>query len=287
LGAGPILFAVSLSRRAAILASALVALVASAAPAEAATRTAASSNWAGYAVSRSGVTFKRVSGTWVQPKASCSSGRRRYSAYWLGLGGLHTTSTALEQIGTEADCAGGSATYSVWYELVPSDPVTLKMTVRPGDTLSASVTVTGHTVKLYLANRTRGTVFSKTLQASKVDVTSAEWIAEAPSECDGSGNCDTLPLADFGTASFANARATSATGHTGTITDAAWSAVKITLTSDSRGRGGGPGFVTDGSGAASATPAELNETGDAFAVTYDQGNDATDGGPPFDWTRQP
>ena len=283
------LLPVTLSRRAAILATALVALVASAPAAEAATRTATSSNWAGYAVSKSGVTFKRVSGTWVQPKASCSTGRRRYSAYWLGLGGLHTTSSALEQIGTEADCAGGKATYSVWYELVPDDPVELNLTVRPGDTISAAVTVTGHTVKLYLANRTRGTTFSKTLQASKVDVTSAEWIAEAPSACDDGGNCDTLPLAAFGTASFANARATSSTGHTGTITDPAWSAVKITLTSDRR-RGGGPGFVTDGTGSATATPAELNETGDAFSVTYDGGDGTSTGAtgaPPFAWARQP
>jgi hypothetical protein len=259
---------VTLSRRAAVLAATLVALVASAPAAEAATRSATSSNWAGYAASSSGVTFKRVSGTWVQPKVSCGTGRRRYSAYWLGLGGLHTTSSALEQIGTEADCAGGKATYSVWYELVPDDPVELKLTVRPGDTISAAVTVTGHTVKLYLANRTRGTTFTKTLQASKVDVTSAEWIAEAPSVCDDSGNCDTLALANFGTASFANARATSTTGHTGTITDPAWSAVKITLTSE-RGRHGGPGFMTDGAGSATATPAELNATGDAFAVTYE------------------
>jgi Peptidase A4 family len=267
---------VTLSRRAALLAATLVALVASAPAAEAATRSATSSNWAGYATSRSGVTFKRVSGSWVQPKISCSSVRRRYSAYWLGLGGLHTTSTALEQIGTEADCGGGKATYSAWYELVPDDPVNLKLTVRPGDTISAAVTVSGHSVKLYLANRTRGTTFSQTLKASKVDVTSAEWIAEAPSACDDSGNCDTLPLANFGTASFANARATSSTGHTGTITDPAWSAVKITLTSD-RVRRGGPGFMSDGSGSATATPAELNPTGDAFAVSFDDGAGADDG----------
>ncbi len=272
----------SVVRRIAVLAAAFAASAASAVPAEAATRTATSSNWAGYAVSKPGVSFKRVSGTWVQPKVSCSNVRRRYSAYWLGLGGLHTTSTALEQIGTEADCAGGQASYSVWYELVPSDPVELKMTVRPGDTISASVTVTGHTVKLYLANRTRGTVFSKQLTASKIDVSSAEWIAEAPSACDDRGNCDTLPLADFGTASFAGARATSTTGHIGTITDPAWSAVAITLTSDRRA-GGGPGFVSDGSGSASASPAELNETGDGFAVTYGQGSES----PPVATGRQP
>jgi hypothetical protein len=276
---------VSFARRIALLATSLVAVAASAAPAEAATRTATSSNWAGYAVSRSGVTFKRVSGTWVQPKASCNTGRRRYSAYWLGLGGLHTYSKALEQIGTEADCAGGKAFYSAWYELVPDDPVALKMTVRPGDTMSASVTVTGHTVKLFLANRTRDTVFSRQLQAATIDVTSAEWIAEAPSVCDGSG-CETLPLADFGSASFASAQATSTTGHAGTITDPAWSPLAITLSSD-RHRRGGPGFVTDGVGVVSASPAELNETGDAFAVTYDRGDATTTSAPQVAATRQP
>jgi hypothetical protein len=281
----PILWFVSLVRRIAVLAGSLVALVASATPAEAATRTDVSSNWAGYAVSKSGVTFKRVSGNWVQPKASCGSGSRRYSAYWLGLGGLHSYSKALEQIGTEADCAGGRAIYSAWYELVPSDPVGLKMTVRPGDTMSASVTVTGHTVKLFLANRTRGTVFSEQLVADKVDVTSAEWIAEAPSACDATG-CETLPLADFGTASFANARATSTTGHAGAIADPAWSPLAITLSSD-RHRRGGPGFVFDGGGAVSATPAALSATGDAFLVTYERSNDATAATAPVAATRQP
>jgi peptidase A4-like protein len=277
---------VSFARRIALLATSLLAVAASATPAEAAaTRTATSSNWAGYAVSRSGVTFKRVSGTWVQPQASCTTGRRRYSAYWLGLGGLHTYSKALEQIGTEADCAGGKAFYSAWYELVPNDPVSLRMTVRPGDTMSASVTVTGHTVKLFLANRTRGTAFSRQLQAATVDVTSAEWIAEAPSVCDGTG-CATLPLADFGSASFANSQATSTTDHAGTITDPVWSPLAITLSSG-RGRHGGPGFITDGLGTASATPAELNATGDAFAVTYTRGDATATSAPRSAATRQP
>jgi Peptidase A4 family len=285
LDAQPILWFVNVARRTAVLTASVVAVLAPGSPAEASTRTATSSNWAGYSVSRSGVTFKRVSGTWVQPKASCDSGRRRYSAYWLGLGGLHTYSKALEQVGTEADCAGGKAFYSAWYELVPDDPVALKMTVRPGDTLSASVTVTGHTVKLYLANRTRGTVFTTQLQAAQLDVTSAEWIAEAPSVCDGSG-CDTLPLADFGTATFAKAQATSTNGHAGTINDPAWSPLAISLSSDHRGRGGS-GFVTDGFGTVSATPAELNPTGDAFAVTYERGNGTATTAPPVATTRQP
>ena len=76
--------------------------------------TTTSSNWAGYATSSPGVSFRHVSGTWVAPAAHCGSGGRRYSAVWLGLGGLHTTSKALEQVGTEADCAGGKGYDSAW-----------------------------------------------------------------------------------------------------------------------------------------------------------------------------
>src|SRR5262249_43116892 len=195
-----------------------------------------------------------------------------------------STSKALEQIGTEADCAGGQAQYSIWYELVPAAPVTLKMTVRPGDTISASVSVSGHTVKLYLANQTRGTVFSKQLQVSQIDRSSPEGIAGPPWACAGAGTGETLPLTNFGSASFGTAQATSSTGHVGTITAPAWSAVKITLTTDRFGHGG-PGFLTDGGGSASATPAQLNTTGDAFAVLYDEGN--TSQSAPVATTRQP
>jgi hypothetical protein len=144
--------------------------------------------------------------------------------------------------------------------------VKLDLAVRPGDTMSAAVTVDGHSVRLFIANRTRGTSFTKRLTAAEVDVSSAEWIVEAPADCGDNGGCRALPLADFGTTPFAGARATSATGHAGTITDPAWSAVAITLTP-----GRGPGamrFAPDG-GAGSATPADLSPAGDAFTVTYE------------------
>ena len=265
-------------RRLALLASLAAPLLAAPASADAATVT--SSNWAGYAVSKPGVKFRRVAATWVQPQASCTaSGRRRYSAAWLGLGGYHTYSKALEQIGTEADCTPkGTPSYSAWYELVPSAPVDIDLTIRPGDTVSASVTVTGRTVKLYLANRTRGTVFSKQLTADSIDVTSAEWIVEAPSACYGN-RCDTLPLANFGSATFASARATSATGHAGAINDSAWSATSIALRSDSGRAFGGGRFASD-DGAGGATPGGLTPTGDGFAVTYEEATATPEPSPP-------
>jgi Peptidase A4 family len=254
-------------RRLALLVTLAATLLAAPSAADAASTT--SSNWAGYAVSKPGVKFRRVAATWVMPKANCTAtGRRRYSAAWLGLGGYHTTSTALEQIGTEADCtAKGTPSYSAWYELVPDDPVDIDLTIKPGETVSASVTVSGDTVKLYLANRTRGTVFTKQLTADRIDVTSAEWIVEAPSACYGD-RCETLPLANFGSTSFANAKATSTTGHQGTISDPAWSAISIALRAD-RGRAFGGRFAAD-SGSGGASPGDLSATGDGFAVVYEE-----------------
>ncbi len=255
------------ARRSVLLAIVVVLVLAAPAASQAASWATTSTNWAGYAVSKPGTRFGRVSATWVAPAVSCSAGGRRYSAAWLGLGGLHTTASALEQIGTEADCAGGKGYYSAWYELVPAAPVQLKLTIRPGDMISASVTVSGHTVKLFLANHTRGTSFATQLQVAQVDVSSAEWVVEAPSACGDNGGCQALPLAAFKATTFANLKATSATGHTGTISDPAWSNVAITLSPHRRAR-----TMRFGSDVASvdATPVGLSPGGDAFTVTLQQ-----------------
>jgi hypothetical protein len=239
-------------------------------PAAADAATTTSSNWAGYAVSRSGVKFQHVAATWVVSPATCSAtGRRHFSASWLGLGGYHTTSTALEQIGTEVDCtARGTPSYAAWYELVPAAPVDIHLTVKPGDTVSASVTVSGHTVKLFLANRTRGTRFSKQLTADRIDLTSAEWIVEAPSACYGD-RCVTLPLANFGTTTFAGANATTTTGHQGTVTDPAWKATTIAMRAGGRHAFGGGRFAADDA-MGGASPGELSAACDGFVVAYEE-----------------
>jgi Peptidase A4 family len=216
--------------------------------------TSPSSNWAGYAVSSADpsapVTYSSVSGTWVQPAASCSASSAAYSAFWVGLGGY--SGSALEQIGTETDCmASGRATYSVWYELVPAASVPVKLKVFPGNRISANVTVNGQLVIVNLKNLTRKTSFTKRLFMSAPDVSSAEWIAEAPSACTSSGQCKTLPLANFGTVSFTSALALLAAGHGGAIVDDAWASTAIELRA----------FT-------GAVPSELAPDGASFSVTW-------------------
>jgi Peptidase A4 family len=224
-----------------------------------------SSNWAGYAVHRAGVRFSKVLAAWTQPTVNCSAGHPTYSALWVGLGGYSESSNALEQIGSEVDCkASGHISSSAWYELVPAPSQPIRMSVRPGDQLVASVRVSGHTVWMSLKDTTTHRTFSKKLHASEIDVSSAEWIVEAPSECLDANTCQTLPLADFGSATFTLAQAQAVGGHTGSISDSWWDTTKIRLTP------GGRRFVSSGANgsAGSATPSSLTAKGSSFRVTF-------------------
>ena len=92
-----------------------------------------SSNWAGYAVHKPGVSFHTVSGTWRQPDAKCTPGAQTYSAFWVGLGGFSLNAPALEQTGTEVDCSiSGKVVSTAWYELVPAASMPIRLTVQPG-----------------------------------------------------------------------------------------------------------------------------------------------------------
>jgi hypothetical protein len=185
----------------------------------------------------------------------------------VGLGGFHSR-LGLEQIGTEADCnTAGSITYNGWYELIPAPPRRLKLTIRPGDTVSASVTVRGRRATLSLTDQTTGRSFVKRVRTTSPDVSSAEWIVEAPSACDHSGNCSTLPLANFGTVTFSAASATSS-GHTGPISDPLWTATPIELHYHTRELGG-PQFTSPLT-PANALPAALASTGSAFSVSWQE-----------------
>jgi hypothetical protein len=155
--------------------------------------TTQSSNWSGYATDSS--TYTSVSSSWVEPSVSCSG--TAYSSFWVGLDGYNSNS--VEQTGTESDCSGSSPVYYAWYEMYPAYPVNFSNTVRPGDSISASVTASGSTFTLVVTDHTQG--WSRTVRktSSSAAKSSAEVIAEAPSS--GSG---VLPLADFHTANFSN-----------------------------------------------------------------------------------
>lgn len=223
-----------------------------------------SSNWAGYAAHSSHVRFTHVFGAWRQPSAVCSPGTPTYSSQWVGLGGYAVDSSALAQIGSELDCdASGKPVSTVWYELVPAPSRRIRMTVALGDQLAAAVTVTGHLVRLQLSDLTRHTSFLRTVDAHQLDLSSADWIVEAPLQCTGRSSCQQLPLADFGTTAMTRASTRTSTGRRAGISDPLWRTTAIALSPNGR-RFVGSGVNTG----AEATPSRLGFGGTAFAVTY-------------------
>ncbi|HWF73149.1 MAG TPA: G1 family glutamic endopeptidase [Solirubrobacteraceae bacterium] len=244
--------------RSLLLASAL-AVFGAPAVAEASTST----NWSGYVAH--GPKFRSASALWTQPKLTCTAGTQTYSAAWVGLGGYNLNSKALEQIGTEADCTGsGRQISTAWFELVPAPSRTVKMTVNPGDVMAGHVTVVGDQVTMTLTDRTRHKTYTRKVTVATLDVTSADWILEAPSECSGNGfQCQPLALANYGTETFAKASAQTASGQSGAITSGLWKTAVITLSPGSGGRLN----ASDG-GSGESSPSALADAGTAFTLTY-------------------
>jgi hypothetical protein len=252
-----------------------------------------SANWAGYVAS--GTTFSDVSGSWTQPSVTCGSSDT-YSAYWVGIGGSGNSSsssgipgypsdgsgtgsggsgsTSLEQMGTQANCSNGSPQYYAWYELLPAAPVNIDVPIKPGDKITAKVTVSGNETTFYLLDTTTGQSSKQTLQSPNPDTSSAEWVAEAPSTCDQTGNCQPLPLADFGTVGFSSSTAT-AGGHTGPISDPNWTATAVQLSAANN-----PQFTayggTDGGGSGAQT-SSLSPDGQSFSVAWQSNGSSTSG----------
>jgi hypothetical protein len=218
--------------------------------------TVTSTNWAGYAV-QDASKFTDVKGTWVEPTATCSAYfTAQYAAFWAGIDGY--SSDSVEQLGTDSDCLGHNRpSYYAWYEMYPADSVDLSTTqypVKPGDTLSAEVSVSGSTFTLKMTS-SEGWTFTTTQTGSGLAQSSAELIAESPEIC-GVFSCRLAELSNFGTVNFSGAEAAVSGG-----ADQPMSA----FTADS-----GPHDIiaeTSG-GVVRALPSPLSASGNAFSITW-------------------
>jgi len=151
-----------------------------------------STNWSGYDATGGG--FASVAATWTVPTVKPSL-TDAYSSFWVGLDG--DGSGTVEQLGTDSDSVGGAAVYEVWYEMYPHWPKYVAMTIKPGDTMTASVTAAASgAFTLSITDKTTGQSFTVTEKMKRAKRYSAEVIAEAP----WSGGV--LPLANFGSVGF-------------------------------------------------------------------------------------
>lgn len=231
-------------------------------------------NWAGYAVTGTSTTYTSATGTWKEPQVTCTAADAgEASSFWVGLGGDSESSQALEQLGTSADCDAqtGKPNYYAWYELLPNPPVILQTKIHPGNTVTTSVNIlAGGLVEFQIKNRTTGVTFTKKIAFKNPDLTSAEWIAEAPSECN-QFRCIEAPLSNFGSVGFKNVAAIGNSAG-GTLTaNPGWTATQLTLDPGQAHRHffvGRGAFDPSQTSTAGATASELSTDGRSFSVQW-------------------
>jgi Peptidase A4 family len=200
----------------------------------------ASANWSGYADAEAGsTTVSKVSGTWIMPSVRCLprpyQNSDAFLADWVGIDGYNDQT--VEQLGSATQCFEGVEYYYVWYEMYPQGTIEEGTTAcindnvncpRPGDLISASVTVTPagsgeNNYTLALTDHTRPQESFSTTQQCAADTcadSSAEWIIERPAFSPPFG-VQIVPLADFTQSFFTKAglvsggQSTSIQGFTG------------------------------------------------------------------------
>jgi Peptidase A4 family len=178
-------------------------------------------NWSGYADSESGTnTVSYASGNWIMPGVVCPTApytnQDAFLANWVGIDGF--SDGTVEQLGTAAQCYEGVTYYYVWYEMFPAGTIEEGTTAcindnvncpRPGDQISASVTVTPGTsgnnnYELKLSDHTRPqesfSTSASCASATCVD-SSGEWVIERPA-FELPFGAQILPLTDYGRTFF-------------------------------------------------------------------------------------
>ena len=140
-----------------------------------------SRNWSGYAIT--GATYTSVSGSWQVPTVNAPTTHRkssRYSATWVGIDGFEPRDGNLIQAGTEQDWVDGTAFYRSWWEILPAAETPISsITVHPGDTMVVTITEGSPDWTITVTDSTTGQSFT-TMQRYHGDLSSAEWIQEAP-----------------------------------------------------------------------------------------------------------
>jgi Peptidase A4 family len=161
--------------------------------------TTTNTHWSGYDATTGDYTS--VAATFTQPTVNCSSGGD--VVFWVGLGGGTATSESLQQNGTFAQCSGGTARYSAWWETWPCNSITnYGSTVKPGDVITMSTTnLGGNSYQFTVTDTTEGwSVSPKHTGCNGGSTATAEVITETP---EIGGSLANLP--NFGTVTYSAA----------------------------------------------------------------------------------
>jgi hypothetical protein len=214
-------------------------------------------NWDGYVATNTS-SFNAVSATYTVPTAHCDSAQPEdeWAAFWVGLDGFG--SGTVEQDGVSAFCNGnGQAFYSAWWDMAPAFPTTV-FNVKPGDTIRASVTydTSAGEFDFLIDDVTSGQSLSAASACETGQGSCARSSAEVISEdAFGGDDIDGLYfLPAYNSVAYSNVSVTDSSGHTGSLTDPAWTANSVRQVSSQ--------------GVTKQTASALSSDGASFGTTW-------------------
>ncbi|KAG8156413.1 hypothetical protein KVR01_013754 [Diaporthe batatas] len=177
-------------------------------------------NWAGALLTGKNVTA--ASGSFPVPKAAVptekEAGLKEYTASaWVGLDGYNCK--GLWQAGVDSIVeSSGETSFYAWYEWLPADTQVVDLgEISAGDVINVELTAASTTeASVVLENKTSGKKFTKTVTSSDALCgTAAEWILE-----DVTFQDPDTGLANFGSVTFSDTKATVGGSNTSSISDA-------------------------------------------------------------------
>jgi len=180
-------------------------------PGGAVTNGTLTTNWAGYVVPVTSPNY--VQAEWYAPSIAPSPAANSYSSSWVGLGGT-TTSAGLFQAGLESDLLSSGRRSYFWYEILPTNPTSLKVTsITPsdGDDVGVAISYQGLSTYFTICDFNKSpSCANLAIPDAHVPGPTAEAIVERPTLPGG-----VLPvLANFGAVTFLSAYYNK-TGNTG------------------------------------------------------------------------
>jgi hypothetical protein len=213
-----------------------------------------SRNWAGYVAYNAAhsTDFNVVRATWVQRRVTCPQ-PNAWTVFWVGLDGWWDGT--VEQGGSSARCINGTPHYTLWWEMFPTNAIQTVLTIKAGDTVTASVTYQPATkvFVIFVKDVTTGASFTRSPKCGSgltCNRSSTEVIAEDVGMSGGGGY---FPLANYGTIAFTGSSMTGIHGHTGSFTDPNWQHASV---------------VESGGGITYATVSALTNLGRNFTATW-------------------
>ncbi|KIP06550.1 hypothetical protein PHLGIDRAFT_42062, partial [Phlebiopsis gigantea 11061_1 CR5-6] len=170
-----------------------------------------SSNWAGVALAHPAGTFKAVTASFSVPAVGAPAGGTgaHAASAWVGIDGFSCGSAILQAGLDFIDFGDGDSYYGGWYEWFPGPSRDFTdISFKPGDEVTVTVTATSAvTGTAVIHNKSTGEVAAQDVSGPALCGQNAEWIVE-----DFVSGGFHVPLANFGTVTFTNALATTATG---------------------------------------------------------------------------